>query len=66
MEKGVVQIDETSIDTIKVLKNLNLTLYVCPSFSIPWDIYVIDLPPYFSIFLSRDFLTKVGGYLSSN
>ena len=46
------------------MRNLNLTLHCCPSFSIPMDIYIIDLPPYFSICLSQDFTAKIGCYLS--
>ena len=49
-----------------IMRNLDLTLHCCPSFSIPMDIYIIDLPPYFSICLSRDFSINIGGYLSAD
>ena len=52
LEKGVVQLDGTTIEKVGIMKNLDLTLHCCPSFSIPMDIYIIDLPPYFSICLS--------------
>lgn len=41
-------------------------MHACPTFSIPQDIYVIDLPPYFGLCLSREFIAKIGGYLSSD
>ena len=64
IERGVVQLDGTSIGTIGLIKDASLTLHACPNFSIHQDIYVIDLPPYFAICLSRDFTAKIGGYLS--
>ena len=66
IEKGVVQLDGTSINFIGLIKNASLTLHACPTFSIPQDIYVIDLPPYFGLCLSREFTAKIGGYLSSD
>lgn len=64
LEKGVVQWDGTAIKIVGVIKNLSLTLHTCPNFSIPQEVYVIELPPYFVICLSLDFTTKIGGYLS--
>ena len=52
LEKGVVQLDGTTIEMVGIMRNLDLTLHYCPSFSTPMDIYIIDLPPYFSICLS--------------
>lgn len=52
--------------TIGMIKDASVTLHACPNFSIQQDIYVIDLPPYFAICLSRDFTAKIGGYLSSD
>ena len=52
LEKGVVQLDGIAIEMVGIMRNLDLTLHSCPSFSIPMDIYIIDLPPYFSICLS--------------
>ena len=66
IEKGVVQLDGTAIETVGVIRNMDLTLHACPSFSVPMDIYIIDLPPYFSICLSRDFTAKIGGYVSAD
>ena len=47
-----------------LLEDAILTLHACPHFSIQKDVYVIYLPPYFSICLSRDFIAKIEGYLS--
>ena len=66
LEKGVVQLDGTTLKTMGIIRNLDLTLHSCPSFSIPFDIYIIDLLTYFSICLSRDFTAKIGGYLSTD
>lgn len=63
--KGVVQMDGTTINTIGVINNLSLTLHACPNFSIPQDVYVIDLPPYFSM-SQQDFTTNLGENLSPN
>ena len=62
LEKGVVQLDGSSVKTIGVVKNASLTLHSCPNFSISQDIFVIDLPAYFAICLSRDFIAKIDGY----
>ena len=47
LEKGVVQLDGIAIEMVGIMRNLELTLHSCPSFFIPLDIYIIDLPPYF-------------------
>lgn len=64
LEKEVVHLDGTIVNTIGVIKKLSLTLHACPNFSILQDIYVIELPLYFAIWLAMDFTTKIGGYLS--
>ena len=53
VEKGVVQLDGTSIHTIGLIKDVSLTLHACPNFSIQQDVYVIDLPPYFVVCLVK-------------
>lgn len=62
----MLQLDGTTIKTIGVIKDLGLKLHVFPNFSIPQEVFVIDLPPYFSLCLSRDFTAKIGCYLSSD
>ena len=64
LEKGVVELGGSFVNTLGIINNARLTLHVCPTFYIPQDIFVIDLPPYFSICLSREFIAKIGGYLS--
>ena len=66
LKKGVVQLDGSAVNTIGVIKDASLTLHACPNFSIPQDVYVIDLLPYFALCLSRDFTAKIGGYFSSD
>ena len=66
LEKGGLQLDVTTINTVDFIKDANLTLHACTNYPIYLDIYVIDLPPYFAMCLSRDFTTKIGGYLSSD
>lgn len=43
-----------------VLITLNAFLDIC----VIQDIIVIDLPPLFGIYLSREFTAKLGGYLA--
>lgn len=66
LSEGVVQLDGPAVNTVGVIKNLDLILHACPNFSIRQDVYIIDLPPYFALCLSRDFKAKLGGYLSSD
>lgn len=66
LEKGVVQLDGIAVNTLGIIKGLNLTLHASPNFVVPQDICIIDLPPYFSMCLSRDFTAKIGGYLSAD
>lgn len=47
-------------------KDTSLILHASPNFSILLDIYIIDLLALFTICLSREFTTKIGGYLSSD
>ena len=63
LEKGVVQLDGTTVNTLGFIKGLDLTLHACPNFVVPQDICVIDLPPHFAMCLSRDFTAKIGVYL---
>ncbi|KAH9297004.1 hypothetical protein KI387_028686, partial [Taxus chinensis] len=63
VSRGVVQLDGIVVRTIGIIKGLQLTIHECPKFSFTQDISVIDLPPLFSICVSRDFTAKMGGYL---
>ncbi|KAH9294238.1 hypothetical protein KI387_040557, partial [Taxus chinensis] len=60
------QLDGTAVETVGVIKGLNLTLHTCPNVTVLQDVSVIDLPPLFSLCLSRDFTAKIGGYLSAD
>ncbi|KAH9289487.1 hypothetical protein KI387_033604 [Taxus chinensis] len=65
-ERSILQLDGTATNTVGIIKNLEVTLHACPNVSILQDVTVVDLPPYFALCLSRDFTTKIGGYLSSD
>lgn len=64
MTKGVNQLDGTSCKIIGVVKYLNLALHTCLGCTILQDISIIDLPTHSTICLSRDFTTKMGGYIT--
>ena len=66
LDKGVVQLNGSCVNTMGLIKNASLTLHACPYFYIPQDIFAIDLPPYFSLCVSRGFIAKIRGYLSKN
>ncbi|KAH9299889.1 hypothetical protein KI387_044112 [Taxus chinensis] len=66
ISKGLVQLDGTAVTTVGVIKNLSLTLHACPNIVVLQDVFVIDLPPLFTLCLSRDFTAKIGGYLSAD
>lgn len=66
VSRGVVQLDGTIVKSVGVVKYIGFTLHTCPNFVIPQNMYISDLPPHFVIFLSRDFITKLGGYLSTD
>ena len=40
--------------------------HASPSCTIIQDISIFELPPHFSICLSRDFTAQIGGYIASN
>ena len=43
-----------------------MALHACPICIVTQDISIVELPPHFAICLSRDFTTKIGGYIASN
>jgi len=49
---------------IRNVKNILITLNIFPDISLNQDIFVIDLPSLFGIYLSREFNAKLGGYLA--
>ncbi|KAH9304451.1 hypothetical protein KI387_008855, partial [Taxus chinensis] len=57
-ERSVLQLDGTVTNTVGIIKNLEVTLHACPNVSILQDVTVVDLPPYFALCLSRDFIDK--------
>lgn len=47
-----------------ILLSLPLILFTCPSVTVSQEVIVIDIPPIFGLYLSHDFTTKIGDYLS--
>jgi len=43
-----------------------MALHACPCCTVTQDISIAQVKPHFSICLSRDFTTQIGGYMSSN
>ena len=66
MIKHVLQLDGTSMTIVGIIKGLRMTLHACPSCTITQDVSIVELPPHFSICLSRDFTTQIGGYIASD
>ncbi len=64
--RDVLQLDGSTIKTIGILKNVEIALHACPGCTITQDISVAEVKPYFAIYLSRDFTTQIGGFISSN
>jgi len=61
---GVIQLDSSSIDMVGSVKGVPITLNAFPDIYVIQDIIMVDLPPLFGIYLSREFTTKLRGYLA--
>ena len=66
MIKNVLQLDGTLVTIVGIIKGLRMALYAHPICTITQDIPIVELPPHFSICLSRDFTTQIAGYIASN
>ena len=66
MIKHVLQLDDTSVVTVGIVKDLKMALHECPGCLVIQDISIVELPPHFAIYLSRDFTSQLGGYIASN
>lgn len=64
LNHSVMQLDGKKVQTLDLIKSLPLTLFACPSITVSQEVVVIDIPLVFGLHLSRDFTTKIGGYLS--
>ena len=49
-----------------ILRNSEMALHACLGCTVVQDISIAEVKPHFSICLSRDFTTQIGGYISSN
>lgn len=61
---GIIHLDSSPMDVIGNVKSIPITLNMYPNISFNRDIIVVDLPPLFEICISREFTTKLGGYLA--
>ena len=43
-----------------------MTLHACPGYIVIQDMSIVEVSLYFSICLSKDFTTQIGGYIASN
>lgn len=63
---GVLQLDGTTVKNVGVIKDIVMKLHQCPKILVVQKFMVVELPTLFSIYLSREFIAKLGGYLSMN
>jgi len=61
---GVLQLNGTNVKTVGVIKDIVMKLHQCPEVSVVQEVMVIELPALFGLCLSREFTSKLGGYLS--
>ena len=66
MIKHSIQLDGTLVTIVGILKGLKMALHACLDYTMTQDISIVEIPPHFSIYLSRDFTTQIGGYITSN
>jgi hypothetical protein len=64
--KDVFYLDGSIFKTVGILRNVEMALHACLCCTIVQDISVVEVKPHFSICLSREFTTKIGGYISSD
>ena len=64
MIKHVLQLDGTSVIIVGIINSLRMTLHACPCCTVTQAISIVELPTHFSICLSRDFTTQIGGYIA--
>lgn len=60
---GVIKLDSSLMDMIESVKGFTITINMFSNISIILDSIIVDLTPLFGICLSREFTTKLGGYL---
>ena len=64
--RDVLQLDGSTVKTIGILRNVEMALHACPGCTMIQDISFAELNPYFAIYLSRDFTTQIGGFISAD
>ena len=58
--------DGSTVKTVGILRNVEMSLHACPGCTVIQDISVAEVKPHFSICLSRDFTTHIGGFISAD
>ena len=58
--------DGSTVKTVGILTNVETTLHARPGCTVVQDISIDEVKPHFSIYLLRDFIAQIGGYISSN
>lgn len=61
---GVLRLDGTNVKTIGVVKDVGIKLHKCSKIFLIQDIIMVDFPPLFGLYLSRELIAKLGGYLA--
>lgn len=61
---GIIKLDSSPMDAVKNVQSIPITLNMFLDISLNQDIVVVDLPPLFGLYLSRESTTKLWGYLS--
>lgn len=56
--------DSSLVDVIGNVKSVPITLNIFLDINLNQDIIIVDLPPLFGIYFSREFATKLGWYLT--
>jgi hypothetical protein len=62
--RDVLQLDGSTVKTIGILRNVEMALHACPGCTMIQDISTTEVKPDFSIYLSRDFIAQIGGFIS--
>jgi len=61
---GVIQLDSSFVYFVGSVKGVPITLNAFLDICVIQDIILVNLPPLFGICLSKEFTTKLGGYLA--
>lgn len=60
----VIQLDSSPMDIFWNVNTILIMINIFQDITLNQDIIIMDLPPLFGIYLSREFIAKLGGYLA--